>query len=75
MLYGDWIGRWGRSFPAKEALVDVIENRRYTYRELADDVHRMAVFLSTHLGIDQGDRVAVLSFNRVEMNDDHVVAL
>jgi fatty-acyl-CoA synthase len=66
MLYGDWIGRWGRSFPAKEALVDVIENRRYTYGELADDVHRMAVFLSTHLGIDQGDRVAVLSFNRVE---------
>ena len=66
MLYGDWIGRWGRSFPAKEALVDVIENRRYTYGELADDVHRMAVFLSNHLGIGQGDRVAVLSFNRVE---------
>ena len=66
MLYGDWIGRWGRSFPGKEALVDVIDNRRYTYGELADDVHRMAVFLSTHLGIDQGDRVAVLSFNRVE---------
>ena len=66
MLHGDWIGRWGRSFPEKEALVDVIENRRYTYGELADDVHRMANFLTTELDIRQGDRVAALSFNRVE---------
>ena len=66
MLYGDWIGRWGRSHPAKEALVDVIDGRRYTYGELAADVHRMAYFLSTELGIKQGDRVAVLSINRVE---------
>ena len=66
MLYGDWIGRWGRSFPEKEALVDVIVDRRYTYGELSDDVHRMAGFLSKHLGVDPGDRVAVLSFNRAE---------
>jgi fatty-acyl-CoA synthase len=66
MLYGDWIGRWGRSFPEKEALVDVVDDRRYTYAELSDDVHRMADFLSNHLGIDPGDRVAVLSLNRVE---------
>ena len=66
MLYGDWIGRWGRSFPEKEALLDVIDARRYTYGELADDVHRMANFLRTDLGIDPGDRVAALAFNRVE---------
>ena len=66
MLYGDWIGRWGRSFPEKEALVDIIDARRYTYGDLADDVHRMANFLSTELSIKQGDRVAVLSFNRAE---------
>jgi fatty-acyl-CoA synthase len=66
MLYGDWIGRWGRSFPEKEAIVDVIDDRRYTYAELADDVHRMADFLSNYLGIYRGDRAAVLSFNRVE---------
>jgi fatty-acyl-CoA synthase len=66
MLYGDWIGRWGRSYPAKEALVDVIDDRRYTYGELADDVHRMANLLSTDLDIKPGDRVTVLSFNRVE---------
>jgi fatty-acyl-CoA synthase len=66
MLYGDWIGRWGRSFPEKEALVDVIEDRRYTYGDLTDDVHRMANFLSAEPDINQGDRVAVLSFNRAE---------
>ena len=66
MLYGDWIGRWGRSFPEKEALVDVIENRRYTYGQLAEDVNRMANFLRLELAIGRGDRVACLSFNRAE---------
>ena len=66
MLHGDWIGRWGRSYPQKDALLDVINNRRYSYGELADDVHRMANFLATELEIGQGDRVAALSFNRVE---------
>jgi len=65
MLYGDWIGRWGRSSPDKEALVDAIENRRYTYGQLAKEVYRMVHFLDS-LGIRKGDRVAVLSFNRTE---------
>jgi len=66
MIYGDWIGRWGRAFPEKEALVDVIEERRYTYGQLADEIHRMANFLSLELGVGHGDRVACLSFNRAE---------
>jgi fatty-acyl-CoA synthase len=66
MIYGDWIGRWGRAFPEKEALVDVIRGRRYTYGQLADAIHRMANFLSLELGIAHGDRVACLSFNRAE---------
>ena len=45
MLYGDWIGRWGRVFRKKEALVDVIGNRRYTYGQMAEDVNWMANFL------------------------------
>ncbi len=66
MLYGDWIGRWGRSFPQAEALVDVPANRRYTYGSLRDDVYRMANFLRNDLQVRKGDRVAVLSLNRAE---------
>ena len=66
MIYGDWIGRWGRSDPNKEALVDVIKGRRYTYGQMADDIHRLANFLLSELGIQKGDRVACLSFNRTE---------
>jgi len=64
MIYGDWIGRWGRAFPEKEALVDVIHNQRYTYGRLADDIHRMANFLKDNLQIGCGDRVACLALNR-----------
>lgn len=66
MLYGDWIGRWGNAFPQKEALVDAITGRRYTYGALAASVNQMANFLQVALGIEKGDRVAVLSFNRTE---------
>jgi fatty-acyl-CoA synthase len=66
MLYGDWVGRWGKSFPQAEAIVDVPTNRRYTYGSLRDEVHRMANFLSAELRIGKGDRVAVLSLNRAE---------
>jgi len=66
MLYGDWIGRWGTSFPEKEALYDAITKKRYTYGDLAGAVHRMANFLRLELGIVKGDRVVVLALNRTE---------
>jgi fatty-acyl-CoA synthase len=66
MIYGDWIGRWGRAFPETEALVDVAANRRYTYGQLAHQIDRLAGFLRQELGIVRGDRVACLSFNRAE---------
>ncbi|MFH1103127.1 MAG: long-chain fatty acid--CoA ligase [Pseudomonadota bacterium] len=66
MLYGDWIGRWGESFPQKEALVDAIEGRRHTYGDLSQSVYQTANFLRSELGIKKGDRIAVLSFNRTE---------
>jgi fatty-acyl-CoA synthase len=64
MIYGDWIGRWGHAFPEKEALVDAIQNRRYTYGQLADDIYRLANFLNDTLNIRRGDRVACLALNR-----------
>jgi len=66
MIYGDCIGLWGRAFPQKAALVDAIVNRRYTYGELSGEANRMAHFLNGKLGIRKGDRVACLSFNRME---------
>src|SRR4030043_1502808 len=66
MLYGDWIGRWGESFPQKEALVDAILGRRYTYGDLSQSVNQTANFLRSELGTKKGDRIAVLSFNRTE---------
>jgi fatty-acyl-CoA synthase len=66
MLYGDWIGRWGNSNPQKEALVDAIEGRRYTYGDFSRHICKMARFLQSEIGIQKGDRVAVLSQNRYE---------
>ena len=66
MLYGDWIGRWGNSFPEVEALVDITRNQRLTYGELNRQVNRLAHFLSARLGIAKGDRVAVLAYNRAD---------
>ena len=66
MIYGDCVGRWGRSFPDEPALVDAIMNRRYTYGELSRQINRMAHFLAGELDIRKGDRVACLSLNRLE---------
>jgi fatty-acyl-CoA synthase len=66
MLYGDWIGRWGSSYPEVEALVDIPRNQRLTYGELNRDVNRLAYFLRARLGITKGDRVAVLAYNRAD---------
>ncbi len=66
MIYGDWIGRWGRSFPDKEALVDAITGRRFTYGQLSADISRLANFLVDELNVSRGDRVCCLSFNRTE---------
>ena len=66
MLYGDWIGRWAKACPHREALVDVAADRRYTYRELAVEVNRAANYLQREPGIGKGDRVVVLARNRSE---------
>ena len=66
MIYGDWIGRWGRSFPDKEALVDAITGKRYTYGQMAQEVYQLVNFLHNKLNIGHGDRVCCLSFNRAE---------
>jgi fatty-acyl-CoA synthase len=52
-----------RQFPDREALV--AEGRRWTWRELAADVDRVARAL-IRLGVEPGDRIALWSANRPE---------
>ena len=66
MIYGDMINRWAKASPDKEALFDAIEDRRYSYAQLAREINKMAHFLQTDLGITKGDRVACLALNRAE---------
>ncbi len=66
MIYGDMINRWAKASPDKEALFDAIEDRRYSYAQLAREINKMAHFLQIDIGIAKGDRVACLALNRAE---------
>ncbi len=54
-----------RLSPARDALIDVSQNRRITYHELDRRVVKLAnAFLDT--GLEKGDRVAILAKNSIE---------
>lgn len=59
-----WLDRRDLITPRRLSVVD--GDRRLTYRDLATRVRRLAAGLRRR-GIGRGDRVAVLSFNRVEV--------
>jgi fatty-acyl-CoA synthase len=68
-LLGDTIGvNFDRTVAAhgnREAMVDCVADRRWTYRELADEVTAVALGL-LGLGVAKGDRVGIWSPNRAE---------
>ncbi|WP_086844946.1 AMP-binding protein [Amycolatopsis kentuckyensis] len=68
-LLGDTIGdnfdRTVAAFGDRDALVDRAAGRRWTYRELADEVTALALGLVAQ-GIGKGDRVGIWSPNRAE---------
>ena len=49
--------------PAREALIDIPNNRRMTYGVLDERVRRLANGLCDQLRVEKGDRVAILSKN------------
>ncbi|MFF7636771.1 AMP-binding protein [Kitasatospora sp. NPDC008050] len=59
------LARTVAAFGEREALVDVPAGRRWTYRELADDVAVVALGLLAQ-GVRPGDRVGIWSPNRAE---------
>jgi fatty-acyl-CoA synthase len=56
------LGRAAERFPDREALVDVPSGRRWTYRQLTDDVDALAIGL-LRAGIAKGDRVGIWAPN------------
>ena len=70
MIFGDWLGRRAQLTPNKIALVDTLHDHRpITYREWSLAVNQTAWFLVQQLGVQKGDRVAVLAHNCVEYLD------
>jgi fatty-acyl-CoA synthase len=69
MIHGDILGERARISPADAALVEVASGRRFTYRELDERATACAAAWRRTLGLEPGDRIALLSGNRVEFVD------
>lgn len=71
MYVGDILGRRALYSSDELAVVDAGKNphRSFTYRELNDRANRLANYLRDGVGIQKGDRVAILAYNGVEYLD------
>lgn len=71
MYVGDILGRRAIYSPDDLAVVDAgkTPHRSFTYRELNDRANRLANYLRDGVGIQKGDRVAILAHNGVEYLD------
>src|SRR5579872_2673979 len=65
MIAGDLLGERARLTPDKIALVEVRSGRRFTYAELDGRAAAVARWWAER-GFKKGDRVGILSENRVE---------
>jgi len=59
----DWIERRNELTPDKEALVDILTGRCFSYREFNERANRLANGWRQHWGIKKGDRIAILAKN------------
>ncbi|RMH88702.1 MAG: long-chain-fatty-acid--CoA ligase [Calditrichaeota bacterium] len=62
----DWSSRWATYAPHKVAIKEHETGRTLTYRQLNNAAGHVARRLTTELGLKKGDRVAILSENRLE---------
>jgi len=69
MHYNDWLTKRNLYTPDNEAVVDLSDNNRYTYKQLNRRANRLASVLQNEFRLNAGDRVAVLSKNCLEMID------
>lgn len=64
----DWIADNALRFPDKLATIDLHSGRRHTYAQMHERVARIAGYLRG-IGIEKGERVAMLSMNSSDMLD------
>lgn len=70
MHHFDWLARRAALSPNKVALIDNVRGgKTITYRQWNRSANQTAHTLREHLGVCQGDRVAVLSLNDVDVLD------
>lgn len=62
----DWISHHASVSPDRWAMTDVYSGRSFTYAEMEDRCARLAAHLRG-LGVQRGDRVAVLCFNSTDI--------
>jgi len=70
MHHSDWLARRAALSPNKVALVDNVRGgKTITYRQWNRSANQTANTMHEHLGVRQGDRVAVLALNDVDVLD------
>ncbi len=65
---GDYVGRRAQLTPNKEAIIDNIEKKHYTFAQMNSRANQLARVLGD-LGVKKGTRVAVYSKNRLDYID------
>ncbi len=74
MNVGTIPAKHARLNPDREAVIDATTGRRVTFGELESRVRRLGHGLRSALGLERGDRVAVLSKNSVEFLEVYFAA-
>ncbi|MEM3577477.1 MAG: AMP-binding protein [Candidatus Bathyarchaeia archaeon] len=72
-IQGYWVNNWiaqhAKINPNHVALIDEKSERRFTYRVFSERVDRISAFFKKELKLEKGDRVGMISWNRIEMLD------
>lgn len=66
MNYNNWLHKRERYAPDKEAVIDTVSGKRYSYRDLNKRANRLAGYLQHVKEMEAADRIAVVSKNSVE---------
>jgi fatty-acyl-CoA synthase len=65
----NWIARHADINPNQLILIDEKSERRFTYKTFNERIDRVAAFLKKELNVKKGDRIAMISWNRIEILD------